>query len=293
MKLNQLRYFTAACKLNNITKAAQELHISQPSVSAAIKELEEEFGVTLMHRMNKGFVLTQEGKYLWDRAEQLLMQADALSQMMCDMGSMRNKINLGVPPMIGTFLFPDMYTGFMREYPQIRLNSLESGTKGLLEMLDRNELDFAIVPSNHLSPNDYCILELTRTETVFCVSVNHPLAGCESVSVPMIQDEPLIMFNDGFYQNEVIKMRYAAYGKTPNIIHYSGQFYTIKQFIAKGIMAGFMFRDIACTVPEIVGIGMDDPILIRISLIWKKNHHMFSDSAKFLKYANEFAKRND
>lgn len=290
MKLNQLRYFCAACRFNNITKAARELHISQPSVSAAVRELEDEFGVTLMQRMNKGFVLTEEGKYLWDKAEELLVQADSLSQVMCDMGKRRNKINLGIPPMIGTFLFPHLYAGFQREHLQIRLNSLESGSKGLLEMMDKGELDFAIVPSNHLSPQEYHILELKKTETVFCVAKDHPLAGCGQVSIPMIKEEPLIMFNDGFYQNEVIKMRYAKYGSVPNILHYSSQLYTIREFIAKGIMSGFMFRDIADTVPDIVGIGLDEPIHLTISLVWKYDRRMYSDAAEFLRYVKESLK---
>lgn len=289
MKLHQLQYYCAACRNENITRAASELHVSQPSISMAIRELENEFGVMLLQRNNKGFVVTQEGKYFYERAMSLLEQADELNQMMCDMGNQRKRINLGIPPMIGTFLFPKMYKEFKKYYPEIMLNSREGGSRMLIEMLDDSALDFAILPINQLPEDSYNILRLTETQTVFCVSKNHPLAEHKTVSIEQIKDEPLIMFNDGFYQNQVIKERFEREGYRPNILHYSSQFYTIKEFISDNIMAGFMFRDIAETVPEIRGISLENPLYIQIGLVWKRNQHMFHDATRFLDFTRKYA----
>lgn len=289
MKLHQLQYYCAACRNQNITKAAQELHVSQPSISMAIKELENEFGLMLLQRNNKGFVVTQEGKYFYERAMNLLEQANELNQMMCDMGNQRKRINLGIPPMIGTFLFPKMYKEFKKDYPEIMLNSREGGSRMLIEMLDDSVLDFAILPINQLSEDTYNILKLTETQTVFCVSRNHPLSEQKTVSIEQIKDEPLIMFNDGFYQNQVIKERFEREGYKPNILHYSSQFYTIKEFISDNIMTGFMFQDIAETVQEIRGISLESPIYIQIGLVWKRNQHMFYDAARFLNFTRKYA----
>lgn len=289
MKLHQLQYYCAACRNENITRAASELHVSQPSISMAIRELENEFGVMLLQRNNKGFVVTQEGKYFYERAMSLLEQANELNQMMCDMGNQRKRINLGIPPMIGTFLFPKMYKEFKKYHPEIMLNSREGGSRMLIEMLDDSALDFAILPINQLPEDSYNILRLTETQTVFCVSKNHPLAEHKTVSIEQIKDEPLIMFNDGFYQNQVIKERFEREGYRPNILHYSSQFYTIKEFISDNIMAGFMFRDIAETVPEIRGISLENPLYIQIGLVWKRNQHMFHDATRFLDFTRKYA----
>lgn len=291
MKLNQLFYFCRACAHQNITKAAEELHVSQPSISASIRELEEEFGVQLMQRNNKGFTLTEEGKYFYERAATLLASADDLEQMMRDMGNQRKRINLGIPPMIGTFLFPMMYAGFKQKFPDIFLHSREGGTRELLNLLDNSALDFIIVPINHLSARSYNMLPLMEIETVFCVAKQHPLAKKRKVSIAQIKDEPLIMFHRGYFQNEIIKERYEAVGCTPNIIHYSSQFYTIREFISKGIAAGFMFKVIADTVPEIKGISLDTPLRIKIGIVWKLNQHMFNDATHFLNYARKYAKK--
>ena len=87
----------------------------------------------------------------------------------------RKRISLGIPPMIGTFLFPKMYKEFHRLFPDIVLNSREGGSRDLMDMLDENALDFAILPTNQIARDQYNILPLTETETVFCICKAHPL----------------------------------------------------------------------------------------------------------------------
>lgn len=289
MKLVQLRYFLAACEYRNFTKAAEAMNVSQPSVSAAIQELEREFGVTLLKRSRKEIRLTPEGSYLKERAKALVGQADILSQEMCDLGDNRKKINLGVPPMIGTFLFPGLYAAFKERYPEIRIFSREGGSKELLQLLDAGELDLAVLPSDRLSPSEYQMIPMVRTETVFCVPDGHPLAESGRVDIREITGEPLIMFQEGFYQNEFVKQRYGEAGCTPNIIHYSSQFYTIQEFIRRGIACGFMFKDIADRAEGIVGLGLTSPMEVQISLVHSRSQRLYGDAMRLM----EFVKRRD
>lgn len=255
----------------------------------SIRELEEEFGVLLMQRNNRGFTLTQEGKYFYDRATSLLHQAGDLEQMMRDWGNRRKRVNVGVPPMIGTILFPKLYKGFRQQYPDIALYSREGSSADLLELVDSRALDFAIVTTNQLTQTRYHIAPICETETLFCVAKKHRLARKKKVSLEEIKDEPLIMFTEGFIQNKLVTDKFSQHGLTPNIIHYSSQFFTIKEFIAEGIAAGFMFKDIARTIPDIVGISLEEPLRIEIGIIWKLNQHMFSDAMRFLKYVRDYA----
>ncbi|SHO54236.1 LysR family transcriptional regulator [Anaerocolumna xylanovorans] len=287
MKLLQLRYFYEACRHNNITRAAEELHVSQPSISNAIKELETEFGITLFHRLNKGFSLTKEGKIFMEHAESLLTHADNISHIMEDMGHKRNMLRIGIPPMIGTFLFPKIYRGFKEKYPSVNIVTQEQGTQSLIEAIEDETLDMAIVPSNNLSGNMFHILNLTQTETVFCTAPNHKLAGEQMVTIPMIQNEPLILFHNGFFQNDVITQLFSKYGAVPNVIHYSSQLYTMKEFIAGGIACGFLFKDIVQLVSGVAGIPLSNPIHVQISLVWKKNNYMFNDMVRFINYVKK------
>ena len=94
MTLQQLTYFQAACRYKNISRAAEELHISQPSVSSAIKNLEEEFGVRLIVRGRVGFTLTEAGEEFFALAEGMLEHADRLQSIMIDKGRKDKKIRL-------------------------------------------------------------------------------------------------------------------------------------------------------------------------------------------------------
>ena len=105
MTIAKLQQFQAVCQFQSVTKAAEYIHISQPSVSATIRELEEEFNINLFRREGKKLVLTAEGSFLLEQADSLLGKFDELSQKMHDLGKNKNLFRLSVPPMSGTAFF--------------------------------------------------------------------------------------------------------------------------------------------------------------------------------------------
>ncbi len=287
MKLLQLQYFCTACKYNNITRAAEELHISQPSISNAIKELESEFGITLFHRLKRGFTLTSEGEILFRHAQELLQHAERISLLMSDMGKQRNAIRIGIPPMTGISQFPKLYAGFKKHYPDINISTHEFGAKSLLASLKDESLDLAIIPTNIVDHVRFSSVSIGEVETVFCVPENHPLASVKTVDLRSLKDEPLILFDKGFIQYDVITSAFKAAGIEPNIVHLSSQLYMIKEFISSGFACGFMFRDIAETIPGIVSIPLSEPIKSKVILIWSKEKNMSTDAKRFIDYAKK------
>ena len=129
MKLQQLRYFEAACRLGSVSRAAEALRVSQPAVSMAIRELEREFGVALTVKRYQGFDLTVDGKILLEMSGSLLRHADHVSEQMCLRGRRRRPVRLGMPPMIGTVLLPVLYRALNFLEPDILLSTEELGTK--------------------------------------------------------------------------------------------------------------------------------------------------------------------
>ena len=119
MKLTQLEYFCVAARYHNITKAANELFVTQPSVSNAIKSLEEEFGVNLFYRHNNKLTLTPEGEKFYKSAEELLAHADAVTSEFYELRKQVTPIRIGIPPMLGTIYLPDMYLSLREEFPEV------------------------------------------------------------------------------------------------------------------------------------------------------------------------------
>ncbi len=288
MKLSQLLYFKTVCKYNNISRAAEELHITQPSISNAIRELEAEFGINLFHRLNKHLSLTSEGAFFLKQANEILKKADELSQQMNDFGNNKNNIKIGVPPMIGTFLFPSMFSGFKALYPDINLEIQEYGSLKTIKLVEDDTLDMAIAITNVLNNPLFNVLNILKTRVYYCVSKSHRLVDCNVVNIDMIKDEPIVLLKSDSYQNSIIKDRFKNQGLLPNVILYSNQLYTIKNFVSNNIASAFLFKEIIDNQNDIVGIPLASSIDIEIGLIWKKDKHIYSDATKFIQFTKQY-----
>lgn len=117
MKLTQLEYFCVAARYHNITRASKELFVTQPSVSNAIKALEEEFGVNLFYRNNNKLTLTPEGEKFYQNAEELLAHADAVRSELHELRKQITPVRIGIPPMLGTIYLPGYVSFFEGRIP--------------------------------------------------------------------------------------------------------------------------------------------------------------------------------
>ena len=287
MKLYQLRYFTAVCRYGYVTRAAEELHVTQPSVSSAIKELEDEFSVNLFHSINNRLSPTKEGLYFLDQATKILELADSTTSMMEELGSRKKQIKIGIPPMIGTFLFPKLFTAFRKKYPNIDLELVEGGSPDSLLAVENDAIDLAVIITNGIKKPDIHIEPLCSTEFMFCVGRDHPLAGRAYVTFEDIKDESLILFKNGYFQNSFVRSRFAEINAEPNIILYSNQIITMKNLVRECGVCAFLIRDVVKNDSGLSAIPIDPPIPIEIGVIWRKNKRHSSDTIQFIKFVNE------
>ncbi len=290
MTLQQLMYFHAACQHGNLSRAAEEQHVSQPSISAAIKSLESEFGVHLIRRRSVGFALTEEGQTLRELAQGLLTHADRVSAVMAGRGNKRRTVRLGMPPMAGAILLPRIYAEFCAAHPEMELSTVESGRGGLLEQLDDNRLDLAFLAHAEAFGPPYQSVPVTQYETVCCVSSAHPLAEKTVVTLPQLAEQPLVFFSKGFFQSERITALCAREGIEPRVMHTSSQLSTVTQLIRSNIAAGFLFREVAEMEADMVAIPLDPPVYTNISLVWKKDRYIGESARAFIDYVRSIAK---
>lgn len=148
MKLSQLEYFQIICKHCNLTRAAEELHVSQPSLTHVIHDLEQEFGLTLFLRQNKGLVLTEEGRQFLDETNRLLEQTNYFVSRMKILGQSNQVVHFGLPPASATLFFPPIIHQLHRQYPQIKVNIVESGSIMNHQKILDGKLDLAMISSD-------------------------------------------------------------------------------------------------------------------------------------------------
>ncbi len=287
MKLLQMKYFQTVCRYGSITKAAEELFVSQPTISFCIKELESEFGVRLFHRRHNRLQLTVEGSYFLDKVNYILQSVDALAVQMKNMGNNRNHVKIAVPAMISTFLFPQIFNAYSKTYPEVELEMLETGSLQVRKLVDASSVDLGITIRDDVVDDTYNELPLVSTELVFCVSRKHPLADRKQISFKELSDEHIILFKADSYQNIFIKRAFSEAGVEPNIMLYSSQLYTIKQFLSYGNVGAFLYRQVAEMDKDLVCIPLEQPIIQDIALIWTKNGNLYSDSENFIQFAKQ------
>ncbi len=143
MTLTQLRYFYAAGRYQNISQAADSLHVSQPTLSVAIQALEKETGLRLFYRFGKQIVLTEDGHILMAKLAPLLDRFHQLDQEIHELAHRKNHIRMAVPIQIGVKLLPILFTKFRREFPEITFDIVEAGgiDEGALARVRRFAID--------------------------------------------------------------------------------------------------------------------------------------------------------
>ena len=287
MTLLQLRYFQTVCRCESVLQAAEVLHMTQPSISSAIKALETEFHVVLFQRQHRGMKLTEAGEQFLVLADRLLAHADQVEQAMDDISRKSRRIRLGVPPMIGSLILPQLYQGFVKAFPDVQITIEEDGRAGLMRQLASGQLDVAFLPHDKPFDGTFETVHITDLETVCCVSAAHPLANRTRIQIEDLQEHSLVLFKNSFFQTESIKQRFHTCGLSPRVLLYTDQLSTVRRMVTREIAAGFMFSKLSETLPETVSIPLEPPMNVQVSLVWRRSSFTSRDILRFIEYIQE------
>src|ERR1700730_15136755 len=177
MEVHQLAYFESVSRHLHFTRAAEELHVAQPSVSQPIRKLETELGAPLFPRMKRQGALADAGKTFLPHARAVLQRLDEARLEVQELSGLRKgTLAVGAPPSVGTHLLPRALAAFSRRHPGIALTFREAGSRTLLKLLEDGGLDLAIViqPIRHPALETLPLLE---EELLLAVPREHCLAS--------------------------------------------------------------------------------------------------------------------
>lgn len=284
MNFNQLKYFCAVCECRTVSAAAEYLHISQPSLSNAIKEIEDEFGVKLFYRQHSGMMLTSEGERFYKMSRELLNRAEQTENIMKDLGRQRKILRLGIPPMIGSVILPKIYREFLTENPDIHIEITEGGQQELIGKLSDGLLDMIFIPYENTIDKSFSSVNIDKTEIVCCVSEKSELSSENSVTAQELSKTPVVLFKDSFYHTAEIRRWFRLAGVKPDIILRTAQLSTLQSIVLNNVAAGFMFRPLVDEKKGFKAISTEPKMYINISLVWKKDSYLFSSMKKFKTY---------
>lgn len=286
MELRQLEYFAAVSRLGNFTRAAEQLYVSQPSITNAIHKLEQELQVQLFDRRQKKPVLTSEGAYFFQEITPVLQK---INTILTELENLRNltqgTIKIAVPPIIGTYLFPTIFAKFYQAYPGITLQLCEDGSWNAREKLERGELDIGII----ILPTHTDTLEsrtIIKVPWVVCTAPDHPFTRQESVTFAQLAQERLITLKKDSYQYNLTLEQFQKRGLDPNIVLSSSQAQTITALVAQNMGVAILMDMVARNAPSLITVPLAEPVLIDIGIAWRKGACLSNAAHAFIQFVD-------
>ncbi|WHY17497.1 LysR family transcriptional regulator [Paenibacillus sp. G2S3] len=264
--LEWYRIFWQTARHRNLTKAAVELHITQPSVSYAIKQMEEALGLKLFHRLSKGVELTEEGQALFEYVEQSFSMLDSAQKHLENLKQLNEgEIRIGASDyLIKHLLLPQLNT-FHSTYPGIRIRLSHGKTPDITKRLKDGEIDCAFV---HMPLHDPLlnIQTLAVLEDCFVVGEAYQDLASRSLTMKEVSELPLILFSQGSSTRVFVEQWFATKGLSviPDIE--LGSIELLAEFARLGYGAAFISRSFVqedLHSGKLYELKLDDPLLPR------------------------------
>lgn len=284
MEIRQLEYFKIICNLKSFTKAAQKLHITQPTITMAIKKLEDDLGMSLFNRSNKGITLTKQGEIFYERVDEILnLLENAVLEMKEHKKERKEIIKVGIPPIIGYYVYSEIFATYKKDNPNIELEICERGSAEVIRLLENDELDVGIIILETSVP----LIEANKVkqeEIVVCFSNESDLNKLESISFEDLKNEDFIFAKDGTYIRRKILAQCEKYNYDPNVIFNAAQIITIMEMITNSIGISFLTSYMAKKNHNIVSKSLNEPIYIDIGVAKRKNKYISKRKREFLQF---------
>lgn len=276
-------------RCHSITQAAGKLYVTQPAISNAIRELEKEFEVNLFIRSKNHLTLTKEGELFYQKAEELLRHIEQTTSQFHDLGLKISPVRIGIPPLLSTIFFPDMLMDFQKKYPDIPLELFEYGSIRAATLVQEEVLDLSLVNMHFYDIDKMNTYQILEEHIVFCVSPENHLSKEKKVTIEMLKNEPLIMYNTDSVQNTTLNGLFENLGIKPNVILHASQLYTIKEFIHNNLGGAFLYSSVLRNDSDLIKIPVTPLIKQDIGLVWKKGKYINSSVEKFISFTQKYS----
>ncbi len=277
MEMHQLRYFLAVARTGNFSRAAEECHVSQPSLSQQIIKLEEELGERLFERLPRGVALTPAAHVLQPAAVRILHEAEDVRRLILQArGDVRGRVYIGVLPTIAPYFLPPVITEFARRFPRSEVIVQEDTTVRLLAQIDNAEIDMALVSFPVEAPF-LAGQPLFDDELLLAMPDGHHLARAAEIPLTDLAGEDFILLREGHClsdQTEDFCRESAAF--CPRVACRSAQMETVLAMIRSGLGISLV-PALARNAPSVGGLilrSLTPAIHRSIGLVWRKNRNL-------------------
>ncbi len=244
MEIIHLVYFVEVAQTASFTKAAENLYVSQSTISKLIKNLENELGVSLFERTPKGVILTEAGELLITKAKDALTIIDNIRDEMADFaGIPSGVIKIGIPPMVST-LFPRIIAAFSLRYPKIKIDLIELGSRRIERGLTESTIDIGVIVLPSLKNTELEYIPLLKDPLRLVCHVEHQLAREQIVDFKDLKQESIVLYGEGFTLRDHILEKCEENGFIPKVVCETMQWDFMVEIVASHLAVAFVPSEI-------------------------------------------------
>lgn len=242
VNLHQLRIFYTVARLGSFSRAAEELRISQPSVSIQVADLERSLGADLFQQLGKRIYLTETGQVLEEYARRILALVDEAQAAMAEVkGFHRGRLAIGASNIPGTYLLPKILARYQERYPQITVTLDIANARRIQERILRNELDVGVV-GWEVSAHNLTVQPFFDDELVLVAAPSHPIAGRGTISAKGLLDHRVILRERGSGTREATDQALREAGLVLSPTMELGSSEAVKEIVAAGLGVSILSR---------------------------------------------------
>jgi DNA-binding transcriptional LysR family regulator len=290
MELQQLKYFQTVARLQHFTRAAEELYISQPSLSRSIARLEEELGAPLFDREGRQVRLNRLGQTFLKRVERVFNELEVGQRELQDLiGPEKGLVAVAFLHTVGVRLLPLLLSAFRAEHPNISFRLFQNSAGVMLNQLEEGEIDLCISSPLYDKPG-LGWAHLMTEEIFLAVPAGHRLAHRKSVKLWEAADEYFISLKPGYALRNIADGLCRQSGFEPKVAFEGEEITTARGLVAAGLgvslVPGLAWQGVTDPLP--VRLHIEEPVAQRtISLAWVENRYLSAAARLFRDFVIE------
>lgn len=236
LSLKQIRYFIATADAGQVSLAAIALNVSQSAVTAAVKQLEDDLGVSLFKRLPSGVALTAEGARFLQHARNIMAAVNAAQHApLTEDTALSGAVRIGVSYTVAGYFLPRHFARFSRSYPRIRAELHELPRDAIESGLREGSLDLAVMLTSNLQDRKRLAHEtLLRSRRRLWLPVEHPLLAKETITLDDLAGEPYVMLTVD-EANQTAARYWKATQLRPNVVFRTSSVEAVRSLVADGM----------------------------------------------------------
>jgi DNA-binding transcriptional LysR family regulator len=291
MDVRDLQVFLAVASRLNFTRASEDVHLSQPSVSVRIRRLEEELGVKLFEQLGKKVALTEAGRLLEPHARRVVAALDDAHHVIEEVqGLERGALRIGASTTPGIYLVPKLIAGFKRLHPKIELHLEIKDTRRVEEGLLRNDYDFGFV-GGHLVGGEVEVLPWRTDEIVLITPPGHALAQRKQVQLKDVEKQQFIFRESGSATRLAVNEKLRSLNLQPEVAIEMDNPEAVKQAVQAGLGVAFLSRFAVMTELKagtlVVVKARGLTIRRELKIAYRKDKHLSHAAQVFIEVARQ------